>query len=190
MPGRATRPPGQARPARAIAHARSLFLDDAGVHGCAETSYLALADAFGLTEVVSSAPAMALNGGVAYGGNICGAISGAALAVGLLAERRIRDHRAAKRVARELVAEAMDRFAERHGALDCRDLIGTDLRAPGQHDAFMASDLAVDEGAELVERSLAGRVHGPDRRRPGRPCAARGPHGLGCRGGPTRLIGG
>ncbi len=140
MPGRATRPPGQARPARAIAHARSLFLDDAGVHGCAETSYLALADAFGLTEVVSSAPAMALNGGVAYGGNICGAISGAALAVGLLAERRIRDHRAAKRVARELVAEAMDRFAERHGALDCRDLIGTDLRAPGQHDAFMASD--------------------------------------------------
>lgn len=140
MPARLVRPSVPDRPTTAIARARSLFLDDAGVHGCAETSYLALAEAFGLTEVVSSAPAMALNGGVAYGGGICGAISGAALAVGLLAERRIADHQAAKRVARGLIAEAMDRFAERHGAVDCRDLIGMDLRAPGQHDAFMASD--------------------------------------------------
>jgi C_GCAxxG_C_C family probable redox protein len=139
MPARAARSRGQTPPTAAVARARRLFLDDAGAYGCAETSYLALADAFGLTEVVSSAPAMALNGGVAYGGGICGAISGAALAVGLLAERRIPDHRVAKRVARELVAEAMDRFAERHGALDCRDLIGVDLRAPGEHDAFMAS---------------------------------------------------
>ena len=82
---------------------------------------------------------MALNGGIAYSGGACGAITGAALAVGMLAERRIDDHRAAKRVARELVAGLMDDFLAEHGALDCRDLIGYDLRAPGQHDAFIAA---------------------------------------------------
>lgn len=139
MTGGASRPRGGDGPTVAVARARELFLVDEGLHGCAETSYLALAEALGLDAIASSAPAMALNGGVAYGGGICGAISGAALAVGLLAEDRIADHRSAKRVARSIVAEAMDRFAARHGSVDCRDLIGVDLRAPRQHDAFMAS---------------------------------------------------
>jgi len=93
----------------------------------------------GPEDPMDSAAAVALNGGVAYSGGLCGAITGAALAVGMLAERRIADHVAAKRVARELVAETLDAFRDEHGAVDCRDLIGYDLRTPGGHDAFLAS---------------------------------------------------
>lgn len=142
------------RAGEAIALARELFLDDRNEHGCAETAYLALARAYGLDEVRTSAPAMALNGGLAYSGGPCGAITGAALAVGLLAEQRIPDHRAAKRVARELTGRLMDDFVREHGALDCRDLIGLDLRAPGAHEAFIASGVWRDRCMRQIEFSL------------------------------------
>ncbi len=118
--------------------ARAYFLDDRNQFGCAETTYVVLKGAYGLDDPMDASAAMALNGGVAYSGGACGAITGAALAVGMLADRRIDDHRAAKRVARGLVARLMDDFLAEHGALDCRDLTGYDLRAPGQHEAFIA----------------------------------------------------
>jgi len=122
----------------AAAIARAYFLDDGNQFGCAETTFIVLKGAFGFEDPMDASAAMALNGGVAYSGGVCGAISGAALAVGMLAERRIGDHRAAKRVARLLVASLMDAFVTEHGASDCRDLIGYDLRAPGEHEAFIA----------------------------------------------------
>lgn len=122
----------------AVATARRLFLDDRNVHGCAETTFVALKLAYGLPDPEDSSAAMALNGGIAYAGGMCGAITGAALAVGTLAARRAGDHAAAKRAARELVAALVDEFREAHGATDCRALLGIDLRAPGAHEAFIA----------------------------------------------------
>lgn len=122
-----------------VARARVLFLDRSLTYGCAETTYLVLCEAYGVGDPADSSPAMALNGGIAYSGGACGAISGAALAFGLLAGRRIDDHRTAKRVARELTMRLMDGFLAEHGALDCRDLIGIDLRAPGGHVAYIRS---------------------------------------------------
>jgi len=123
----------------AVAVARAAFLDDANHYGCAESTLVALKSVFDLPEPEDSSAAMALNGGIAWTGGPCGAITGAALAIGMLAEHRIPDHVRAKRVARELVARLMTEFAERHGSLDCRTLVGLDLRAPGAHEAFIAS---------------------------------------------------
>jgi C_GCAxxG_C_C family probable redox protein len=122
----------------ATAIARACFLDDRNQFGCAETTLIVLKGAYGLDDPLDGSAAMALNGGVAYSGGACGAITGAALAVGMLAARRIDDHRAAKRVARLLIADLMDAFVAEHGAVDCRDLIEYDLRAPGGHEAFIA----------------------------------------------------
>ena len=123
----------------AVAVARTAFLDDANYYGCAESTLVALKSVFDLPRPSDSSSAMAFNGGIAWTGGPCGAITGAALAIGMLAERRIPDHARAKRVARELVARLMAEFAERHGSIDCRALVGMDLRAPGAHDAFIAS---------------------------------------------------
>jgi len=122
----------------AIRLARACYLDDRHQFGCAETAFVVLKAAYRLEDPMNASAAMALNGGVAYGGGVCGAITGAALAVGMLAERRIDDHARAKVVAREVIAALVDRFGEEHGAIDCRDLIGIDLRAPGGHEAFIA----------------------------------------------------
>jgi C_GCAxxG_C_C family probable redox protein len=142
-----------------LGRARTLFLDRSLAHGCAETTYLVLCEAYGVGDPADSSPAMALNGGVAYGGGPCGAITGAALAIGLLAGRRIEDHRTAKRVARELTMRLMDGFLVEHGAIDCRDLIGIDLRAPGAHRAYLRS--GAWEGACMRQVETAIRVAAP-----------------------------
>jgi hypothetical protein len=64
--------------------ARAYFLDDRNQFGCAETTFIVLKGAYGLDDPMDAAAAMALNGGVAYSGGACGAITGAALAVGML----------------------------------------------------------------------------------------------------------
>ncbi len=119
------------------ARARALYLDDRHPYGCAETTFLVLKEAFGVPDPLDTSAAMALNGGIASSGGVCGAISGAAMAVGLLAGRRIADHVAAKQAAREVVSGLMDDFQAAHGAVDCRALIGRDLRGPGAHQAFL-----------------------------------------------------
>jgi len=125
----------------AISQARDLFLTEENEFGCAETTYIVLKRAFDLPDADDSSAAMALNGGVAYGGGVCGAISGAALAVGQLAGRGIADHNEAKTAARELVKDLMDRFEAEFGSTTCRGLLGLDLRKPGEHDRFIESGI-------------------------------------------------
>lgn len=134
--------------------ARACFLDDRNAFGCAETTFIALKHAYGLDDPMDASAAMAFNGGIAYRGSTCGAITGAALAVGLLAGQRVDDHLAAKRVARGLVAGLMDAFEAEYGATDCRDLIGYDLRAPGQHEAFIASGTWRDRCMGQIEAGV------------------------------------
>jgi C_GCAxxG_C_C family probable redox protein len=123
----------------AAARARSIFLDAAHPFGCAETVFMVLKEAYGLPDPLDTSAAMVLNGGVAYSGGICGAISGASLAVGLLASRRFASHDHAKHAAREAIARVMDDFVTEYGAVDCRTLLGRDIRTPEQHRAFIDS---------------------------------------------------
>jgi C_GCAxxG_C_C family probable redox protein len=131
--------------------ARRLFLDGDNTWGCAETALLALKEAYGLPDPADSAGAMAFNGGIAYSGGTCGAITGAAMAVGLLAARRIADHQAAKRAARRLVARLLDDFEAEHGARDCRDLIAMDIRTEEGHRAFIESGIWRDTCMRQIE---------------------------------------
>lgn len=121
------------------ARARDLFLDDDNVYGCAETTLVVLQEHYRFENASDSSPAMALNGGIAYSGGTCGAITGAALAIGRLSEARIGDHREAKRAARTIVQDLMAVFRTEYGSLRCRDLTGMDLLA--DHDSFLASDI-------------------------------------------------
>ncbi|MDI6694628.1 MAG: C-GCAxxG-C-C family protein [Anaerolineales bacterium] len=124
-----------------IRKARVYFLRQDNLYGCAETTFIALKEAYGLPNPADSSAAMALNGGVAYSGGLCGAITGAALAVGMLAERRLPAHKDAKRVARLIIAEYMDEFKATHLDVDCRALIGLDIRQEEQHQRFLESGI-------------------------------------------------
>jgi len=142
----------------AIAHARALFLDDSHAHGCAESTLVALASAFGLPGAEDPSAAMALNGGIAYSGSTCGAITGAALALGRLAATRVVDHAEAKRVARALTQALMAAFDAEFGATTCRALTGLDLSTEAGHQAFLEHGVwreACRRQVEFVVASLA-----------------------------------
>jgi C_GCAxxG_C_C family probable redox protein len=132
-----------------IDRARALFLTEENIYGCAESPLIALQELYALPDPADSSAAMALNGGVAYSGATCGAITGAALAVGRLAGRRIDDHREAKQAARRITQGLIEQFAAEFGALNCRDLIGYDLLE--DHDAFIESGIWRDVCMRQIE---------------------------------------
>ncbi|MDQ1323507.1 MAG: hypothetical protein QG587_842 [Chloroflexota bacterium] len=138
----------------AARRARELYLDDANVHGCAETAFVVLKEAFGLPDAADSSAAMALNGGVAYSGATCGAVTGAAMALGQLAASRIADHREAKRAARELTADLLVAFEAEFGATTCRALTGVDLRTEAGHRAFIEGGAWRDGCMRQVELAV------------------------------------
>ncbi len=135
--------------------ARDLFLRDDNEYGCAETALVALQTLYRLTDAEDSSAAMVLNGGVAYSGGICGAISGAAMAVGRLAGQRIEDHREAKRTARRIVQQVLADFDEEFGSHNCSDLIEFDISTQQGHDAFIDSGVWRRSCMQQLEYSVS-----------------------------------
>ena len=139
----------------AIGLARSLFLRDDNHYGCAETTLVALQELYGFADAANSSAAMALNGGVAYSGGICGAISGAAMAIGRLAEERSSDHQEAKRTARLLVQSLIAGFEAEFNGRNCSQLIDFDISIPAQHDAFIESGVWRETCMGQIEFAVA-----------------------------------
>lgn len=139
---------------QAVERARSYFLTEENTYGCAETTYVVLQEVFGLSNATDSSPAMVLNGGIAWRGGICGAISGAALAVGRLAEQRVAGHKDAKRVARCIMDRFIDEFQSAQGSVDCRDLIGQGIHAEEQHTQFIESGIWRDVCMRQIEFAI------------------------------------
>lgn len=133
----------------AIDAARAYFLEQP--HGCAETTCRVLQEAYELENAADCAGAMVFNGGVAWRGGVCGAISGAAMAVGRLAAQRVSDHRGAKWVARLLMDAWIDTFEATYGSVECRDLIGRDIHSEEEHTAFIESGVWRDTCTRQIE---------------------------------------
>ncbi len=141
-----------------VERARELFLTDDHTYGCAETTLVVLQERFDLPDPGDSSAAMALNGGVAYSGATCGAITGAALALGRLAARRIDGHNEAKQAAREATQRLMAEFEAEFGGISCRYLSGYDLLE--DHDAFIESEVWTDVCMRQIEFAVT-RVADP-----------------------------
>lgn len=123
--------------AEAKADALAMFSDQGPGHiNCAQTVLrfvlLVTGSDPGLTAL-----AQQFGGGVAGTGETCGAVTGAALALGLL------DHLAPEApgpaASRQALQESIQGFTAEFGALRCRDLTGCDLTTPQGHDAFVSS---------------------------------------------------
>ncbi len=125
----------------AIQIARDYFLTEENIYGCAETTFMTFKSIYGLSDPTESASAMVLNGGVAYSGGMCGAISGAAMAVGMLAEERISDHKQAKSTARRIIMRYMQAFDDKYQSVNCGDLIQLDISQEDQHHQFIESGI-------------------------------------------------
>jgi C_GCAxxG_C_C family probable redox protein len=88
---------------------------------------LAVSKAKGIESSFFPCIATGLSGGVAGLGEVCGALSGGALVVGLLHGRDGAEDVEAKELTKEKLRAFAQGFAEVNGALRCRDLLGLDI---------------------------------------------------------------
>jgi C_GCAxxG_C_C family probable redox protein len=97
---------------------------------CAQAVLGAFSESTGLPPETAFRVAAGFGGGVGRTGGLCGAISGAVMALGLL--EPVSDPRdpAAKARIYERVQTFLEEFGRVHGNLACRDLLGCDISTP------------------------------------------------------------
>lgn len=98
-------------------------------YNCSQSTLAAFAEELGLALDVALRLAAPFGGGIGRQGEVCGAASGALMALGLRFGGATVD-RAAKERAYAVAAEFLRRFEERTGGIRCRDLIRADQRTP------------------------------------------------------------
>lgn len=125
---------------------------------CSQAVFSPFAKQLGLDESTALKLASPFGGGIARRGEVCGAVTGALLALGLA---RGADTPAGKDQIYQLSQEFMRRFEAKHGTILCRELIGCDISTPdGSQEAadkkvfVTICPALVREAAEIAEALL------------------------------------
>ena len=125
---------------------------------CSQAVFLAFAPQFGLDKQTALKLASPFGGGVARRGEVCGAVTGALLTLGLA---RGADQPAGKEEIYRLSQEFMRRFEEKHATIICRELINCDLSTSAGYQAATEKRVftsicpgLVREAVEIVQALL------------------------------------
>ena len=123
-------------------------------YNCAQSTYAALAPAFGVDEATALKAAAMFGGGVARTGGLCGAISGALMALGLK-HAPVETSADIKAALYERGRAFLETFERERGSLICRDLIGCDLSTAEGRSAAAARGTHTGICAKLVRDAIA-----------------------------------
>jgi C_GCAxxG_C_C family probable redox protein len=120
-------------------------------YNCAQSVYAASATGEGLTEAQRLALAAPFGGGVARQGEICGALTGALLALGETQGKAMAaDPAAARNALYERARQLTEAFRAAHGAILCRELTGCSLDTEAGQRAFKERGLHQNLCTKLV----------------------------------------
>lgn len=119
---------------------------------CAESVSIAMSDSLGIKTDIIPKIATPFGGGIGRRGSVCGAVSGAVMAVGLKYGRMGPDEDKEKTYG--LALRFYERFKKEFGSVLCYDLIECDLTTP--EGKKKAKDLKVHE--EKCSKFVAGAV--------------------------------
>lgn len=102
---------------------------ESGFH-CAPAVLAAFADQYGLDRDMALKLASGLGGGIARTGQVCGAVTGALLVIGLHWGTADAADMEGKENTYAMCREFMRRFTALHGTTECRRLLGCDISLP------------------------------------------------------------
>jgi C_GCAxxG_C_C family probable redox protein len=117
--------------------ALDLFVDG---QFCSQAVLSAFCDELELSPATALKVASGFGGGIGRMGDVCGAVSGAIIALGLHDWQGDTVSQDEKMKVTHRVREFTARFKQKHGSITCRDLLGCDI---GQAEGFQT---AVDTG--------------------------------------------
>ena len=111
----------------------------AGSWNCAQSVLGVFCADLGLDRVAAMKLASGFGAGMGRKQEVCGAVSGAIMAIGLKHGQAREDDKAAKEESYRLSREAMDRFQVEFGSCLCRELLpGLDLATQAGHQRYKA----------------------------------------------------
>lgn len=94
---------------------------------CSQSVLSAYADVFALDLNLALKISQPFGGGIARRGEVCGAIFGAFMVIGLKYGRTQADDTAARDKTYEVVTAFIHKFKSLHGSINCKELLGCDL---------------------------------------------------------------
>ncbi len=111
-------------------------------YNCAQSILHAFGPELGLDEETALKIATGFGGGIGGSGEVCGAVTGGLLALGLKYGRGGQEEKAAAQQAYQKTGELMAAFERAHGSCLCRTLLGgIDLRTPEGMQQFKEQEL-------------------------------------------------
>src|SRR5512136_1580875 len=117
---------------------------------CSSAVFSAFSGEMGLDSETAKKIACGYGAGIAKTGNICGAVSGAILVIGLkYGKVHARDAEATEKT-RALVREFIREFTERNGSVNCTDILGYNLSIPDEYDTARDKGLFTTSCPECV----------------------------------------
>jgi C_GCAxxG_C_C family probable redox protein len=121
-------------------------------YNCAQSVLYAYGPDLGLDRETALKVATGLGAGMGRRGEVCGALTGGILVLGLKYGRGGQQDRSATEDTYQKTLDLMARFEQRHGSCFCRVLLdGCDLRTPEGQRFFKAHD--------LLHKTCMGCVH-------------------------------
>ena len=128
---------------------------------CAQSILSIYGPKYGVNQKRALKLATGFGSGIAQMGDICGAVAGSLMVIGLKYGRSKINDRESKPLTYELIRKFIDRFEERNKTIKCKELIGCDLdTAEGRkhaeaHNLFhTVCPKLVQDAAEILEEIL------------------------------------
>ena len=94
---------------------------------CSQAVLSAFADVFNLDKSLALKISQPFGGGIAHRGEICGAVSGAFMVIGLKFGRTKAEDTEARDRTYEIMTQFIQKFENLHGSIICKELLGYDL---------------------------------------------------------------
>ncbi len=91
---------------------------------CAQSSFYPFAKNMGMSEKHALNITTAFGAGIIYRGEMCGAVTGAMMAIGLKFGKNVADDADAKDLTYSLVKQLHTRFEKEFGSIHCKQLLG------------------------------------------------------------------
>lgn len=133
--------------------------------GCAQSVASVFAEELGIDEVTAQKMAIGLGGGIGRQGEICGALSGGVLVLGMKHGVNSMDgeaNKVAKNLVYDLDQKLTAQFRERTGAIRCNDILGFDMNDPVARAAALEKGVfatrcnkCIQDSVEIVEKLLS-----------------------------------
>jgi len=108
---------------------------------CSQAIFSAHSKKFGVSYELALKIASAFGGGMARLGDVCGAVTGAFMVIGLKYGRSTIEDENARETTYSLVRTFVEKFTKKNGSIKCKELLKYDLNVPEQREIAKKKNL-------------------------------------------------